>query len=256
MARNQIRVDSPAFAVDLNCYVVNTYLLATRNRHKVAEIQAVLGAAFVCRSLDDFPPAPAVIEDAPTFAANAVKKASTLAEWLGCLSESFGAPDLPGWVLADDSGLEVDALDGAPGVHSARFAALDSGRPGNSTDAENNAKLLRLLEGVPLARRTARFRCAIALVPVVRRSPVAPDGAGTTQPQSAGAALVFEGTCEGRILGESRGARGFGYDPLFEPEGFASTFAELGEATKNRISHRARALAAVLAHLRAAGHAG
>jgi XTP/dITP diphosphohydrolase len=215
-----------------------TFILATRNRHKVSEIQAVLGTDCRYRTQADLPGAPAVVEDAPTFAGNARKKALALAGWL----RSAGWPGGQGeaWVLADDSGLEVDALGGAPGVHSARFAALDTGRPGNSSDAENNAKLLRLLAGVPAERRTARFRCVIALAPA----------AATADPQP-GAVQLFEGTCEGRILDQPRGAHGFGYDPLFLPDGQVRTFAELTEEAKNRLSHRARALAQVRAWLAA-----
>jgi XTP/dITP diphosphohydrolase len=209
---------------------VLTLVIATRNRHKVDEIRAVLGDEFRYLTLADFPDAPTVVEDAPSFAGNAAKKARELARWLaskGPLDQRRGW-----WVLADDSGLEVDALGGAPGVHSARFAALDTGQAGNSPDAENNAKLLRRLAGVPLAQRTARFRCAIALAPVVPGEP---------------AVQMFEGACEGRILETPRGQKGFGYDPLFEPAGFADTFGQMQAGIKNRISHRARALAAVMA---------
>jgi len=144
-------------------------------------------------------------------------------------------------VLADDSGLEVDALHGAPGVHSARFAALDTGKPGNSTTADNNAKLLRLLADVPLDQRAARFRCAVALTPVLRAeaqgaSPVC--FAEETELHTE----LFEDTCEGRIGFAPRGQGGFGYDPLFIPRGYEQTFGELSEETKNRLSHRAKAL--------------
>lgn len=209
---------------------MRTLVIATRNRHKVGEIQAVLGDAFRYLTLREFPGAPAVIEDAPTFAGNAAKKARELALWLGALAD--GVDRAGWWVLADDSGLEVDALSGAPGVHSARFAALDSGVAGNSTDAENNAKLLRLLASVPAAQRTARFRCVIAIAPVLPGVP---------------AIRTFTGACDGRVLDTAHGTAGFGYDPLFQPEGFPETFAQLGEAVKNRISHRARALAAMKA---------
>src|SRR6478736_2251901 len=138
-----------------------TLLIATRNAHKVEEIQAILGTGYGCRTLKDFGAAPAVIEDAATFTGNATKKAVELARWLA-VSEA-GAGARLDYVLADDSGLEVYALGGAPGVHSARFAALDSGSDGNSADADNNAKLLRLLKDVPLDKRTARFRCVLAL---------------------------------------------------------------------------------------------
>lgn len=205
-------------------------LIATRNDHKVGEIQAILGADFQCLTLQGFPSAPAVIEDAGTFVGNATKKATELAGWLS------GAPTIgkgvrPDFVLADDSGLEVDALGGAPGVHSARFAALDSGTSGNSADPENNAKLLRLLKDMPPEKRTARFRCVIALVKLTDKSD-----------RSEASAQVFDGVCEGRIDVKLNGTGGFGYDPLFVPTGHTLSFAELGDEVKNRISHRARAL--------------
>src|ERR1017187_9876765 len=144
---------------------MTTLLIATRNRHKVGEIRAILGGQFQFLTLNEFPAAPKVIEDADTLAGNATKKAVGLARWL---AEKHSTSNIqhptPNFVLADDSGLEVDALNGAPGVHSARFAALDKSE--NSLDADNNAKLLRLLQAVPLAKRTARFRCVLALVPV------------------------------------------------------------------------------------------
>ena len=208
---------------------MTTLIVATRNAHKTGEIRAILGDGFRVLCLKDFPDAPNAVEDADTFAGNAAKKASTLADWL-----HINAPDeLRGdnsFVLADDSGLEVDALNGAPGVHSARFAALDSGAPGNSSDAANNAKLLRLLKDVPAEKRTARFRCVLAL------AEISPSSAGRP-PQ------FFEGACEGRIEFTPSGGGGFGYDPLFVPDGFTQSFAELGEDVKNRLSHRARALA-------------
>lgn len=140
-------------------------LIATRNAHKVGEIQAILGPDFRCLTLKEFPAAPPVVEDADTFAGNATKKAVELARWLATDNAKLKIKNSkPDFVLADDSGLEVDVLDGAPGVHSARFAALDKSE--NSHDADNNAKLLRLLKDVPLEKRTGRFRCVIALVPV------------------------------------------------------------------------------------------
>ncbi|HEV7924533.1 MAG TPA: non-canonical purine NTP pyrophosphatase [Verrucomicrobiae bacterium] len=199
-------------------------VIATRNAHKVGEIRGILGTKFRILSQHDFPGAPPVAEDAATFSGNAAKKAEGLAAWLELqpttakLNEHF-------YVLADDSGLEVDALGGAPGVHSARFAANDEAGTTNSPDADNNAKLLRLLEGVPSDRRMARFRCVLALA-----------ARGKTT-------LLFGGHCEGRIAFAAAGAGGFGYDPLFVPEGFVESFAELGEEVKNKISHRARALA-------------
>ena len=134
-------------------------ILSTRNAHKVQEIRALLSDEFLYRTLDDFPGAPRVKEDAATFSGNAAKKAIELAHWLAANAESTQPLDrtLSGClalVLADDSGLEVDSLNGAPGVHSARFAAMDEGIAGNSTDVANNAKLLLLLKGVPWENRT------------------------------------------------------------------------------------------------------
>ena len=140
-------------------------------------------------------------------------------------------------MLADDSGLEVDVLDGAPGVHSARFAATDSAQSGNTPDADNNAKLLQLLKDVPLKKRRARFHCVIALVEVQDpKSNSAVARAGVQGPH------LFDGACEGRIGFTPRGKNGFGYDPLFVPVGLEQTFAELDEDVKNKLSHRAKAL--------------
>jgi len=183
-------------------------LLATRNVNKVREIKEIFTSASIeLVSADDVPGLPKdVEEDADTFEGNAVKKARTL-----CAASGL-------WTLADDSGLEVKALGNEPGVHSARYA----GEPTNTP--ANNAKLLRNLQGV--TDRAARFRCAIALC--------APDGREWT----------VEGSCPGRIIDAPRGTTGFGYDPLFVPDGYDQTFAELGSEIKNRISHRARALQA------------
>jgi len=217
---------------------MTTLIIATRNQHKAREIRAVLGERFAYLTLADFPDAPKVAEDAHAFAGNAAKKAVELARWLAAsLCCPARATTL---VLADDSGLEVDALGGEPGVHSARFASPAHGGTGNATDADNNAKLLHLLKDVPPAERGARFRCVIALAET-------PPAAGATG-ASAGRpgevqVRLFEGICEGHILFAPRGQGGFGYDPLFQPEGFAAAFAELGQSVKNQISHRARALA-------------
>jgi XTP/dITP diphosphohydrolase len=219
---------------------MTTLLIATRNAHKVGEIRAILGAQFQFLTLNDFPAAPKVIENADTFAGNAAKKAVELAKWLagGISNFKFQISD-SAFALADDSGLEVDALNGTPGVHSARFAAVDSAKSGNTPDADNNAKLLRLLKNVPAEKRTARFRCVIALVAVPAgkievASPVC--YANELEPQT------FDGICEGRIIFTPRGKNGFGYDPLFVPIGYKQTFAELGEDVKNKISHRSKAL--------------
>jgi len=219
-----------------------TLVIATRNAHKVGEIRAILGKQFEYLSLGDFPDAPEVIEDAGTFAGNATKKAVALARWLGAQqSAGHRGQHTQEYVLADDSGLEVDALHGAPGVHSARFAALETGKPGNSTTADNNAKLLRLLADVPLENRTGRFRCVLALTPVPCSEPSSASPvcfADEVELQTE----LFEGACEGRIDLAPRGRGGFGYDPLFIPVGHEQTFAELGEEVKNGLSHRGKAL--------------
>ena len=225
---------------------MTTLLIATRNTHKAGEIRSILGAPFQFLTLNDFPGAPKVVEDADTFAGNAAKKAVELAKWL---AEKHRTSNIehrtPIFVLADDSGLEVDALNGAPGVHSARFAALDrsadgsSASPaGNSPDADNNAKLLRLLADVPLKNRTARFHCVIALVGIGGASVPASRLVRSLAPHA-----IFDGVCEGRIIFAPRGKNGFGYDPLFAPVGYELTFAELGDEVKNQLSHRAKALA-------------
>lgn len=240
--------------------------IATRNAHKVSEIRAILGKQFRYLTLDDFEEfdPPKVVEDANTFAGNATKKAVELAKWLGSAQYDYDymeavfplgkpthrrQPPLQSqekFVLADDSGLEVDALNGAPGVFSARFAAMD--RPENSPDADNNAKLLGLLADVPLEKRAARFRCVIALTPVLSKyvqnaSPVCYADESELQTE------LFDGSCEGRIFFEPRGKNGFGYDPLFVPNGFDKTFAQLADKVKNKLSHRARALEKLKAKL-------
>lgn len=208
---------------------MTTLFIATGNAHKVEEIRGVLGDAFTLLSQKDANARLEVEETGASFRQNSGIKAVTWAAYLAADACDLGAD----FVLADDSGLEVDALGGAPGVHSARFAALDDGRKGNSPDAENNAKLLRLLAQVPEGSRTARFRCVLSLTPILR---------GQTAVAMAGATEFFDGTCEGRMLSAAGGSGGFGYDPLFVPDGFDRSFAELGVEVKNRISHRARAL--------------
>ena len=185
-------------------------LVATRNRHKLEEIRAILAVPGLhLMGAEEVPGLPEVEEDAPTFEGNAIKKARTLARASGR------------WTLADDSGLEVDALGGAPGVISARYAGPEASTPAN------NARLLRELAGV--TDRRARFRCVLALC-----SP-------------AGSIWTVEGRCEGRILAAPRGANGFGYDPLFVPDGHDQTFAELPADVKNGLSHRGRALQKAMA---------
>ncbi len=199
-------------------------IFATRNAGKVAELKLLLSDVPIdIISVADYSrPLPDVVEDGKTFVENAIKKAACVAEQTGLLA------------LADDSGLEVDALDGAPGVLSARFAG-----PG-ATDAANNRKLLERLEGVA-SPRTARFRCALVLVD--------PAG-GTNHP------IVTEGCCEGHILDEGRGCDGFGYDPLFYLPELDATFAEVGSEVKSQRSHRAIAMKAMkprlIAHLQLA----
>lgn len=181
-------------------------VLATRNRHKLEEIQAIFNLPHLhLFSAFDFPEVPDVEETGTTFDENAALKATALMKATGL------------WALADDSGLEVDALQGAPGVYSARFA----GEP--VSYQANNEKLLRLLAGV--TDRAARFRCVLCLA--------APDGRR----------FLLEGRCEGRIAEQPSGRGGFGYDPLFVPDGETITFADMPPEKKNRISHRARALA-------------
>ncbi|MGO8839242.1 MAG: non-canonical purine NTP pyrophosphatase [Limisphaerales bacterium] len=228
---------------------MKTLLIATRNAHKAGEIRAILGGGFRLLTLNDFPAAPKVIEDAATFAGNATKKAVELAKWLAAEHSTFNIQHSTlNFVLADDSGLEVDALDGAPGVHSARFAASDSAKSGNTPDAENNVKLLRLLAYVPPEKRTARFHCVTALASVGGASVPASRLVSSLAPPK-----LFDGVCEGRIGFVPRGKNGFGYDPLFVPAGFEQTFAELGEDVKNKLSHRAKALMKLKAYFTEVG---
>ena len=183
-------------------------LFATRNKGKVREFLQLFADSdtIELRTLDEIDPVPDVIEDAASFTGNAIKKAVETARASGLMT------------LSDDSGLEVDSLDGAPGVHSARYA----GEQGN--DAANNEKLIRLLENVPYNFRTARYRVVLAFADVTGDLSVRPH--------------TEQGVCEGRIRLEPAGKGGFGYDPYFEPQGFTRTMAELGADEKNRISHR------------------
>lgn len=197
---------------------VSTYpelLIATNNAGKMRELTALLAhLPLRLRQLSEFPRIEEVEETGETFAENALLKA-----------RAYGR-ETNLWTLADDSGLAVDALGGAPGVLSARYAGP------HATDEERNARLLAELKQTDDKGRTARFICAIAL-----HDPAA----GTTE--------IFEGTCEGHIAQHPRGRHGFGYDPLFVPDGYAHTFGELPEAVKQEISHRSRALAAVRVYL-------
>jgi XTP/dITP diphosphohydrolase len=200
---------------------------ATGNSGKLREFQIAAGLAPVAIELaPGFRELPPAVEDGATFEENALRKALHYSRHVS------------GLLFADDSGLEVDALDGAPGVHSARFAAMDSAKSGNTPDADNNARLLRLLKDIPAEKRTARFHCVIALVAIA---------GGASLPasrlvSSIGAPIFFNGVCEGLIILTPRGENGFGYDPLFVPVGFEQTFAELGDEVKNKISHRSKAL--------------
>jgi XTP/dITP diphosphohydrolase len=186
---------------------VRELVLATRNTHKLAEARAILESASVCvRGIDEFADVPEVVEDRDTFEGNAAKKAEEVTRSTGLAA------------LADDSGLVVDALGGAPGVVSARYAG------GDCDDAANNAKLLTELTNLYKEERAARFVCVIAL---------AREGRATR---------LFRGETEGRIAREAKGREGFGYDPLFVSDDLGVTFAEAGSAEKNTVSHRGRAL--------------
>lgn len=186
---------------------MKTVVFASRNRGKIREIGALLeGLPIALRSLDDFPDAPDVEEDGDTFLENALKKALAIARHTGCA------------VLADDSGLTVDALGGAPGVHSARYAGE------GADDGRNIEKLLREMKDVPERERGAAFRCVLVLCE--------PDGS----------CEYFEGAWEGRIADTPDGDGGFGYDPVFYLPGLGKTVARLSLEEKNRLSHRARAM--------------
>lgn len=190
-------------------------VMATRNRGKAAELQQLLGDLAVdILTMDSFSEVPEIEETGQTFRENAVLKAQTVARYT----------HLP--VLADDSGLAVDALGGQPGVYSARFA----GEPYN--DEKNNRKLLALLKGIPPEQRTARFVSSLAFI------------------TADGLLKVTEGYCEGFILEEPRGNGGFGYDPLFYLPTLGKTMAELSPTEKNQISHRGKALREMLPFLR------
>jgi len=189
-------------------------LIATKNQGKMREIRdlfADLDLEILC--LRDFPDLADVVEDGLTFRDNAAKKAQTIGLVTGLL------------VIGEDSGLEVDALEGRPGVYSARFAYLDQDTPpsSNAPDEANNARLLKELNDLPLEKRAARYRCAVALA----------DGAKLVD--------VVEGSCEGIIAASPQGTNGFGYDPLFIIPAYQKTFGELAPSIKAKISHRAQA---------------
>ena len=188
--------------------------LATRNRHKTIELRQMLGNDYALEDLSRHPEIEPVIEDGATFEENASLKAVAISQ------------RLPGLALADDSGLEVDSLGGAPGIYSARYAGPEA------NDANNRAKLLvALAEKGQAASRRARFRCVLALA------------------EKGVVIATFDGTVEGSIVSHERGSGGFGYDPLFVADGFRRTFAEISQGEKNRVSHRAAAVAKLRALL-------
>ena len=190
-------------------------IVATRNAHKTREIEQIFGSASAVRDLTAHPEISEITESGMSFEENAKLKAIAVSR------------KLPGLVIADDSGLEVDALGGAPGIQSARYAGV------NASDTERIAKLLRQLAKVDAKgdQRRARFRCILA---------VARDGH---------VLATFEGVVDGKIAERPRGSHGFGYDPIFIPDGFKETFAELPEEVKNNISHRAEAVRKLQAEL-------
>ena len=191
-------------------------VVATRNGHKTREIQHILGPDFRVRDLTAHPEVSEIRESGISFEENAKLKALVASR------------QLPALVIADDSGIEVEALGGAPGIYSARYAGA------NATDGSKIDKLLRELArvGATLDERRARFRCVVALA------------------RNGDLLDTFEGIVEGRIADEAGGDSGFGYDPIFIPEGFEQTFAELPSAVKNTISHRAKAIRALAVRLR------
>ncbi len=184
-------------------------LIASSNSGKIEEIKKIItNLSFSITGMGNYPELKKVKEDGDSFIANAFKKARQRADETGLLT------------LADDSGLEVEYLEGKPGIYSARFAGPDA------SDKDNNKKLLRLLKGVPPRKRRARFKCVIAIVdPLFKKE------------------FTVDGICEGRILKKPQGSNGFGYDPLFFIPQFGKTMAELTMTEKNKISHRAKALA-------------
>ncbi|MGD9677438.1 MAG: XTP/dITP diphosphatase [Vulcanibacillus sp.] len=190
-------------------------VIASRNKGKLDEFKSIFSSLGVTiKSLDDYLEIADVVEDGHTFGENACKKAETISRLI----------NLP--VLADDSGLVVDALDGKPGIYSARYAGEEK------DDRKNNEKLLNSLEGVDLKRRTARYICALAL----------------SVPKSN--TIIIKGTCEGLIGLEAKGSNGFGYDPLFYLPDYNQTMAEISPKLKNIISHRAVALNEMVAVLK------
>ena len=190
-------------------------IVATRNAHKTREIEQIFGSASAVRDLTAHPKISEITESGTSFEENAKLKAIAVSR------------ELPGLIIADDSGLEVNALGGAPGIQSARYAGV------NASNTERIAKLLRRLANVDPKgdQRRARFRCVLA---------IARDGH---------VLAIFEGVVDGKIAERPRGSHGFGYDPIFIPDGFEETFAELPEEVKNNISHRAKAIRKLQAKL-------
>jgi XTP/dITP diphosphohydrolase len=187
----------------------HSLIIATGNAHKIEEFELLLeGLQFDVMSAKVCGGMPDVDENGSTFAANAQIKADALRKL---------AP-ADAWVMADDSGLEVDALDGAPGIFSARYAGL------NASDEANVVKLLEALKDVPKAKRTARFRCVLCVI------------------DHEGYITHYDGCCEGRIDTQMQGEGGFGYDPIFIPKGYSQSFSQLGDEVKSQLSHRAKAV--------------
>ena len=194
-------------------------VFATNNQHKLEEIRSILGEDFEVLSLSDIGCHEDIPETSDTLEGNAIQKAQYVFDKYGYAC------------FADDTGLEVEALGGEPGIYSARYAALDGDESISHDSEANMAKLLRKLEGIE--NRKARFRTVIALI---TNAPL-PFGEGMGERLQ-----LFEGIVNGSIIKERRGGEGFGYDPIFQPEGYDKTFAELGNEVKNHISHRARAV--------------
>ena len=193
---------------------MNRIVFATNNKHKLEEIRSILGEKFEVLSLSDIGCHEDIPETSDTLEGNAMQKAQYVFDKYGY--DCF----------ADDTGLEVEALGGEPGIYSARYAALDGDDSISHDSDANMTKLLRKLEGIE--NRKARFRTVIALT--------------TNTQHPTPNTHLFEGIVNGSIIRERRGGEGFGYDPIFQPEGYDQTFAELGNEVKNHISHRARAV--------------
>ena len=214
---------------------MNKIVFATNNKHKLEEIRSILGEKFEVLSLSDIGCHEDIPETSDTLEGNAMQKAQYVFDKYGY--DCF----------ADDTGLEVEALGGEPGIYSARYAALD-GDDSISHDSEANmTKLLRKLEGIE--NRKARFRTVIALITHPQSLPkggkydvLHSNKDNENSSPREGQRVGFEGIVNGSIIRERRGGEGFGYDPIFQPEGFDQTFAELGNEVKNHISHRARAV--------------